>query len=84
MKMFMEMGGKKQIQKNLQDFGVSCRFMHIYTKIRTLLPTGISFPKEMVYFSLMHRLSFQLVIRKMYLLKILQIESLIFIQIKRK
>ena len=32
MKMFIEHYGKKWIQKNLQDFNLSCRFVYIYSR----------------------------------------------------
>lgn len=32
MKMLTELFGKKWIQKNLQDFNLSCRFVYIYSK----------------------------------------------------
>ena len=31
-KMLTELYGKKWIQKNLQDFNLSCRFVYIYSK----------------------------------------------------
>ena len=32
MKMLTELYGKKWIQKNLQDFNLSCRFVYFYSK----------------------------------------------------